>query len=85
MHKWEYLFVSLIRDEWGAWAVRQQNDVQIAQRQPATPLYEVSNRLGEEGWELFYYSVASEVPPEMIFKRPKQEEDSAQPRIRSLG
>ena len=51
MQKWEYLFVGA---DWAnhTWRIKYVNGKEVANWKNSTTLFDYSNKLGNEGWEL---------------------------------
>jgi len=72
MQKWEYLFV--VGDfSGGAWRPRVINGKVIEDWKKGPTIYEASNQLGEQGWELVGFTVTRLIECyRLTFKRLKQ-------------
>ena len=86
MQKWEYLFV-VANWENDNWRIRYINGKEVANWKNGNTIYDYSNKIGDEGWELVVapyaltatldlsaidgYKLNSGSYPRLIFKRPK--------------
>jgi len=74
MTQWEYLFVT---GEFanGEWVARYVNEKELTNWTTGPSIYETSNQLGAEGWELVNLATASRtdkpVSFRLVFKRPR--------------
>jgi hypothetical protein len=75
MQKWEYTFVSCEHKK--AWRPRWVNDEELPNWKKGPTIYEFSNRLGREGWELVNLDTTSyrgsTYTYRLTFKRPISE------------
>jgi hypothetical protein len=74
MTKWEYLFV-VGEFANGEWVARYINEKELANWASGPSIYQTSNQLGEDGWELVNLATAPRtdkpVSFRLVFKRPK--------------
>jgi len=74
MQKWEYLNIACSRNHSSDWAPRFVNGQELPNWSTGPTIHEVSNQLGEQGWELV--GLSTTVNPEyyrMVFKRSKSQ------------
>jgi len=76
MQKWEYLFVTcsttMMSNDWKPWLVNGRQPPDWKKQ----TIYEYSNKIGEEGWELVnlmtgHHSTGDTKHYRLVFKRPK--------------
>ena len=70
MQKWKYMFIACSLNEGRNWKPRYINGQEIPNWFAGNPIHQVSNDLGEKGWELVAYSALSDVI-RLVFKRPE--------------
>ena len=71
MQKWEYIFLISTINENGDWVPKRINGVVLPEWAVGKEMYEISNELGEQGWELVSIAVA-ENSYRIVFKRPRE-------------
>jgi hypothetical protein len=80
MTKWEYLFVvgEFSNHEWVA---RYINEKELSNWASGPTIYQTSNMLGEEGWEMVNLATTNRpdkpISFRLVFKRPKPEVPTA--------
>lgn len=76
MTKWEYVFISCVFHE-DDWRPRWVNGEEIENWQEGDSIYQISNKLGEERWELVNLvtdqaRVGTSASFRLVFKRTKE-------------
>jgi hypothetical protein len=75
MQKWEYMYVSCAKTEQGDWKFAWVNGNQVPNWHAGRSIYQSSNDVGEQGWELASQDLQMEynnlVAIRLVFKRPK--------------
>jgi hypothetical protein len=70
MQKWKYMFITCRTSEDGQWRPNFINGNEIPNFFAGSPIHQVSNDLGEKGWELVGYTALADVI-RLVFKRPE--------------
>jgi hypothetical protein len=71
MQKWEYLYINSAFNQNHEWIPQWINGVELRDWANGPRMYEVSNQLGEQGWELVGIFV-TEGSYRTVFKRYKE-------------
>ena len=71
MHKWEYLYLVSAINEDGDWIPQRINGKELPDWASGPGMYEVTNELGEQGWELVNIAV-SDIAYRSVIKRTKE-------------